>query len=79
MNFQEPTCYDNSDVLGWLLDKVGADIQLPVKVRFGGTKFDRGWTQLTYGSSMLLCGTHKLLVIIKYVALLFYPSSKICC
>ena len=38
-------------------------MQLPYKARFGGAKFRRGWNQLMYGSSTLLRGAHKLLVV----------------
>ena len=40
----------------WLLNKVGANMQLPYKAHFGGAKFGRGWDQLMYGSLTLLQG-----------------------
>ena len=30
----------------WLLNEVGANMQLPYKGRFVATKFDRGWDKL---------------------------------
>ena len=36
MDSQEPACCYNSHFLAWLLNEVGANIQLPYKARFGG-------------------------------------------
>ena len=65
----------------WFFNKVGANIQLT------GTKFDRGWDQLMYGSLTLLCSAHKLLsnVVVhyeicdKYVTFSFYTGLPHLC
>ena len=44
MDSQEPA--DVTTAACCLLNKVGANMQLPYKARFGGTKFGRGWGQL---------------------------------
>ena len=38
----------------WFHIEVGANIQLPYNMLFGGAKFDRGWEQLSHSSLMLL-------------------------
>ena len=38
-------------------------MQLPSMVRFGGTKFGRGWDQLMYGSLTLLRGAPDLIIV----------------
>ena len=54
-------CCDNGHLLGCLINKVRANIQLPYKACFEGAQFKRRWDQLMYGSRMLLRETHTLM------------------
>ena len=59
------------------LNKVGANMQLPYKARFGSAKFDRGWgykCKAVRRSFVPLRGAHKLLVYINNNV----PGSKQC-
>ena len=58
MDSQEPPAVKIAPA--WLLNEVGANMQLPYKAHFGGAKFYRGRDQLMYGSLPLLHGAHKL-------------------